>query len=390
MLSCRIPKVLLLACLCSLAFASLAHAAPASVTVRVEGVNQTLLAPTNVTTNATPVEKDGNPEHTCSGESAAGALEQATSGSWSGEWFTGIGYSVETVLGETHAFEPGAPANYFWTYWLDNKESSSGICEGELSSGDSVLFFPACYSETGACPAAPNPLGIDAPSVVEAGASFTVTVTSYANASGAASPAVGATVSAGGSEATTNSAGQATLALTSAGNSLLRVSAPDSVRTEANVCVHSGNDGNCGTTSTSSTATPSSSPAVAAPAYSGAFAVVAKATDVLDDHVYTRAKAPREISGTVSSHTQVASVSMRLRRSYRGRCYAYNGQSERFVRASCTGGSFFKVSSTPSFSYLLPGALARGRYVLDLEASDVAGHTSALARGTSRIVFYVR
>jgi hypothetical protein len=390
-ISRRLSKVLLLGCLSSLAFASVAHAAaPATVSVRVEGVNQTLLPPTIVTTNGTPVVKDGNAEHTCSGASAAGALEQATSGSWNGEWFSGIGYSVETILGETHAFEPGAPANYFWTYWLDNKESSSGICEGELSSGDSVLFFPACYSETepSSCPAAPNPLGIAAPSVVEAGASFTVTVTSYANANGAASPAVGATVSGGGGEATTNSAGQATLALTSTGNVLLRVNAANAVRTEASVCVHNGNDGNCGTTAPSG-ATITPAPA-AASTYNGPFAVVAKATSVSEGHVYAPAKAPRLLSGTVASHTQVSSVEMRLRRSYRGRCYAYNGGSERFARTRCGKGSFFKVSSTPSFSYLLPSALAPGRYVLDLEATDVAGHRSTLARGTSRIVFYVR
>ena len=36
------------------------------------------------------------------------------------------------------------------------------------------------------------------------------------------------------------------------------------------------------------------------------------------------------------------------------------------------------------------GALAPGRYVLDIEATDVAGNHTSLARGTSRIVFYVR
>jgi hypothetical protein len=391
-ISRRLPKFLLLACLLSLAFASLARAAaPATVSVRVEGLNQTVLAPTTVTTNGTPVVKDGNPEHTCSGASAAGALEQATGGSWSGEWFGGIGYSVETILGETHAFEPGAPANYFWTYWLDNKESSSGICEGELSSGDSVLFFPACFSETepSSCPTAPNPLGIDAPSVVEAGSPFTVTVTSYSNPTGAASPAVGASVSGGGGEATTDSSGHATLALPSTGNVLLRVSAANAVRTEASICVHKGNDGNCGTTAPSGV-TIALAPATIASSYAGPYAVVAKATSVLDDHVYAPGKAPRLLSGTVASHGQVTAVEMRLRRSYRDRCYAYNGKSERFVRARCGSGDFFKVASSPSFSYLLPGALTPGRYVLDLEATDAAGHRSSLARGSSRIGFYVR
>ena len=49
----------------------------------------------------------------------------------------------------------------------------------------------------------------------------------------------------------------------------------------------------------------------------------------------------------------------------------------------------FKISSGASFSYLLPSALAPGRYVLDVTGSDAAGNTIALARGTSRVVFYV-
>jgi hypothetical protein len=47
------------------------------------------------------------------------------------------------------------------------------------------------------------------------------------------------------------------------------------------------------------------------------------------------------------------------------------------------------VSSNALFSYFLPFALSPGRYVLDTEATDVAGNHTSLARGTSRIVFYV-
>jgi hypothetical protein len=96
------------------------------------------------------------------------------------------------------------------------------------------------------------------------------------------------------------------------------------------------------------------------------------------------------LKGTVSTHAHIASVSLRLRRSYRGRCFAYNGKSERFQRARCGQGSFFAVGSSPSFSYLLPAVLAPGRYVLDVQATDEAGNRTTLARGSSRIVFYVR
>jgi hypothetical protein len=392
---CRSPRIattLLLACLLSLALATVARAAgPATVTVRVEGQERTLLAATTVTTNTTPVDKDGKPLDTCSGTSAAGALDQATSGNWSGTYFEGLGYSAETILGESHSFESGAAANIFWSFWLNNAPSTLGICEVQLNPGDSILLFPECFSETGACPAAPNPLGISAPSVAEAGSPVTVAVSSYANANGAASPAAGATVSAGATSATTDAGGHATLTLSQTGNVTLDVTAPDSIRTEATICVHNGNDGNCGTTAPSAAA-PVAAQGVAGAksAYAGPYAVVARATGILDGHVYPAKHAPRLLSGTVLSHTGVASVSLRLRRSYKGRCFAYNGTRESFARARCGAGSFFEVSRAASFSYLLPAALARGRYVLDLEAVDAAGNRTSLARGTSRVVFYVR
>jgi len=359
-------------------------AAPASVTVRVEGTSQTLVPPTAVTTTTSPLVKDGNPAHACTGTSAAGALDLATSGNWNGAWFSGLGYSAETIAGESHLFEPGAPANFFWSFWLDNKPSSLGLCEAELNNGDSVLLFPECFSETEACPPPPNPLGISAPAAAEPGSPVTVTVTSYANATGAPSPAAGATVTAGNVDTTADSNGRATFALSGSGNIVVHATAPGSVRTESTVCLHSGNDGTCGTTG------PSAGPGPVLAPYSGPFAVVAKAAGVIDSHVYSRRGAPKVLTGTVLAHAGVASVSLRLRRSYRGRCYAYNGVSTRFVKARCGQGSFFKVSTAASFSYLLPSALAPGRYVLDIQATDVAGNRTALARGTSRIVFYVR
>jgi hypothetical protein len=386
-ISTRAPLALGAAILSLSLFASVAQAAgPATVTVRVEGVNQTLVGPTEITTTTTPVVRDGNAEHSCPGTSALGALQLATAGNWNGTWFKGLGYSVETIAGETHAFEEQAPANFFWSYWLDNKPSSTGVCEGELEAGQSILLFPDCFSETGACPPSPNPLGIAAPTSVEVGSPFTVAVTSYANVSGDPSPAVGATVEGAGVSAVTDAGGKATLTLPSTGNVTLHVSAPESVRTETNVCVHAGNDGLCGAPSTGQAA----GAVLAFSSYKGPYAVVAKVAGVIDGHSYPRGRAPRTLSGNVLAHASIASVGLKLRRSYRHRCQAYNGVSGRFVSARCGTGSFFKVSSSPSFSYLLPESLRPGRYVLDVQATDAVGNTTKLARGTSRVVFYVR
>jgi hypothetical protein len=371
-------------------------ATPATVTVRVEGVSETKLPSTLLTTNTEPVVKDGKAEDACPGTSALGALQLATSGNWSGPWNAQFNqYEIFSIEGESHVFEPGAPANYFWSFWLDDKESEVGACEAQLNAGDRVLFFPSCFGA--ACPPAPAPLEIEAPPSAAVGQAVAVSVRRF-QASGASSPAAGATITGGSVPAVTNAAGAATLTFTGAGQLMLRVSAPESVRTEAAICVHNGNDGSCGAPAPSQPSTPSPTAGVSpsrttgapqAP-YKGPFAVVAQIAGISEHHVFAHGHAPRLLTGTVSAHTPVTSVSIALRRAYRGRCLAYSGVRERFAHAPCGSARFFEVARTSRFSYLLPAALLPGRYVLDVEAADAAGNRTVLARGTSRIVFFVR
>lgn len=365
-------------------------AGPATVTVRVEGSTETLVQPTQVSTTMASVVKDGNPAHSCTGTSAAGALQLATGGNWSGEWFSGLRYSVETIAGQSFPFTQP----YYWSFWLDDKSATTGICEAELSSGDSILFFPECFSETvGVCPPAPNPLGIEAPAVAEVGSPVTVTVTSYANATGAPSPAVGAAITGKGVSATTDSGGHATVTFSSPETSVsLRATAAGSVRTETTLCVHRGNDGTCGTQVAPGLAGSQASAggtSTGAP-YRGPYALVPRLPGLTEGHVYKHGHAPRVLGGSVLAHTSVSSIDLTLRREYRHRCSAFDGVSTRFVRARCGTGKPFKVSDNGLFSYLLPFALPPGRYVLDIQATDAAGNHTTLARGTSRIVFYVR
>jgi len=367
-------------------------AGPAAVTVRVEGLTETKLSPTRVTTTTAPVVKDGNPAHACPGTSAAGALELATGGNWSGPWNEGfVQYEIFSIEGESHVFEPGAPANYFWSFWLDEKESEIGACGAELQPGDRVLFFPSCFGV--ACPPNPAlPLGIEAPASANVGEPVSVTVKKY-SPGGVGAPTAGATVMGGAATVSTDAGGHAAVTFSSPGMATLGATAPEAVRTETTVCVHNGNDGNCGTQAPGSPPSSSSSTSGVsgvATHYTGPFALVAKATGLLDGRVYARGRAPRLLSGSILAHSAVTSVSLELRRRFRGRCYAYDGAAERFHKARCGQGSFFKVSSNGSFSYLLPSTLAPGRYVLDVQAIDVAGNRTTLARGTSRLVFYVR
>jgi hypothetical protein len=353
--------------------------AASSVTVRVEGLNSTLLTPTVVATGGEPVVKDGNPQDSCLGTSALGALQVATGGNWGGPWSAKyLQYSIGSIDGESHEFGSG----YYWSFWLNHHEAEVGACEASPESGQEVLFFPC--PETSACGA---PLGLQAPSTSEPGAPFTVTVVRYA-ANGSSSPVEGGTVTGGSSAQMTDHAGQATISFASPGIAMVRAEAPEAIRTDAAVCVHAGNDGTCGTTAPASA--PTSIPVPPPAPYKGPFAVVAQVSGVTEGRVYGRGQAPRILAGTVISQVAVTSVTLALRREYRGRCYTYEGNRERFVRSRCWKDSAFQVAQGGRFSYLLPTRLQPGRYVLDVQGTDAAGNQVALARGTSRVVFYVR
>jgi hypothetical protein len=380
--------------------AAASAAGPATVTVRVVGENgQSLLPLTQVTTTTAPVVKDGKPEDSCTGTSAAGALELATKGNWSGAWNSSFGYGVETIEGVSYPFtQPD-----FWTFWTDNKEASEGICgaKSELSQGDSVLFFVSCFSEImGGCPPAPNVLAIEAPATAEVGKPTTVTVLSYPNAGGEPVPAVGATVEGGGdaNALPTNAQGQTTLIFSGDGNYTIDATGAagesSAIRGEVFVCAHEGNDGTCGTTA------PSKSSGVQPPASGGpgtnsnpAVIEKAKIAGVKNGHVYSRRAAPRLLKGSivVPAGGLLRKVQISLKRRYRGHCYDFSGSRGQFFAVKCKqAASFFSVGTKDSFSYLLPARLPRGLYTYDIEGVDGTGQTTKLVSGVSHVVFQVK
>jgi hypothetical protein len=384
----------------AMSFALVLGAVPAAlagptVTVRVEGESSTLLPATTVTLNAP------EPVSGCPADSVAAAINLAVGGNWDhGEANSGGGDYTETILGETHAFTNDSDT---WAEWV-NYKWGGGICSDLLSQGDEVLMVADHEPEPFYAPTVLPLVITEAPSSVQAGTPFTVKVSAVHTppeafaepGEGEPQPAEGVTISGAGATATSTSAGTATLTLNTVGDDTLRATkSGDAPSAAFTICVHNGNDGNCGTlapagsTTTSPTSTTTGATTPPAP-YKGPYALVASVTGLGEGHVYARGKAPRLLSGTVVAHNAVSSVSLELRREYKGRCYAYEGLRERFLAAHCGSGGLFKVSSGASFSYLLPSALEPGRYVLDVKASDAAGNKTTLARGSSRIVFYVR
>ena len=381
----------------TLAFALLTVApalAGPTVTVRVEGESSTLLPLKTVTLGAP------EPVSGCPANSVAAAINLAVEANWDhGEAGEGGGDFTETILAETHAFTHESDT---WAVWVDDKWGG-GICTDLLSEGDEVLMV----ADHEPPPYAPTVLPLvvsEVPTAVQAGVPFSLKVSAVHTppgtfaepGQGTPQPIEGATVSGAGISATSGASGVATLTPTSVGQLTLRATkAGDAPSRPFVVCVHNGSDGNCGTTATGSTGTSASGTsgsgaALPAAPYRGPFALAPRVTGLIDGHVYAHGRAPRVLAGTVLAHDAVSSVSLELRRRYRGRCSAYDGTRERFVAARCGVGRAFRASTGGAFSYLLPFSLPPGRYVLDIQASDAAGNHVTPARGTSRLVFYVR
>jgi hypothetical protein len=367
--------------------------------VRIEGASDTLLARTAIVPGAGSVVKDGDAAHSCAADSAAGALEMATGKDWSGPWFDGLGYSVETIKGATHTFGSGR----YWAFYVNGYAAQAGICGTTLQQGDSLVFAAAGEADANALL---EVAGV--PATVAPGAAFTVAVkrltTTYGPppdflASSGEEPAAGATVAGGGASATTDGDGRATLTLTQRGPATIRASRAGDVRSAGEpVCVTDGSDGHCGTSLPGQPPAPQSH--VAAP-------VVALDREVpwgtigsiAEQQRFARRKAPRELKGVVAGEASgVKEVRLRLTRRAGKRCERYDPARERWVKAARCGADnspFFAIGDRASWSYLLPQALTRARYVLDVQIADRAGNvTRGNTRGgtgaqRNRVVFFV-
>lgn len=198
-----------------------AHAASGpAVTVRVEGVKRTLLAPKVVHVHGGSVTRFGAPAGACHAASAAGALDVASRHRWAGTWSTSFNdYEITSILGERHAFS----SKYFWEIFVNNASASAGACSLKLHRGEQLLFAAVPQKGT------EFPIAIKAPSSATVGHTFTVTVVRF-NAKGKSKPLAGATVSVAGHSGQTDSHGTVPLTPSHAGTFTLRAAHPGYIR----------------------------------------------------------------------------------------------------------------------------------------------------------------
>ncbi len=372
---------------------ALTPALPASVSVEIEG--QTVSrAPVTVTT-ADAVSKPGGAA--CSGPVPATALDAAVGGVWDGP-----DYGVTSILTESHPFTPGGSS---WAVYVNGQFINDTVCTHTLAAGDKVLFW---WSNAFATEGYDEPVLLDAPTTAVPGQPFTVkvseTATTFAPApdysgSTAITPSAGASVSV--SDSVLPTAADGTVKLTvPAGPYTVRATKGNRAPALVTGCATTGHDGFCG--STTDPGKPPVGPAqpcvtngsdgfCGSPDKAAANAAI---TAVSEGKKYKKGAGPRVLSGKVANDgSGVADVRLRLTRNDGGTCASYDGKTEKFKtikKCGASHGMWFSVGAKQDFTYLLPSKLGRGRYVLDVEVTDKAGNTTkSLARGTSRVVFFV-
>jgi hypothetical protein len=384
--------------------ATASPALAAKVSVEIEGQTK-ILAPTVVTTPSS-VNKDGT--NTCDGNTAMGALDVAVSGDWSGS-YSFNSYSVETLLGESHPFGTAA----YWTFYVNGNYANAGPCGIQVQDNDKVLYYAGENAFVDGVGGFDEPVLLTAPATAEPGVPFTVTarnaVTTFDPSYTGTThfePAAGATVQGGTAAVTTAADGSAKVTVPS-GPYTLVVTNGNRAPGRISGCATTGSDGLCGSTQlvcpagSNPCGTTTTPPVPCVTTGSDGFCgspdkVVANAaiTAVTEGKKFKKGAGPRELSGKVANDgSGLADVRLRLTRNDGGKCATYDGKTEKFKALKKCGaarGVWFSVGAKPEFTYLLPSKLGRGRYVLDVEVTDKAGNTTkSLARGTSRVVFFV-
>jgi hypothetical protein len=403
--SVRMSLALCVTMLVALVGSTVAQATPITVNLRVEGSTKTLFEgpvsteaipnPPGISTKSSVVAHPCDVAHNGSnggfvpaGASATSALYDAAVASgltFDAEWFESLmDFSVSQV-GEDIA-NSGKNGEY-WGYAVNDTTANVGGCQFQLAPGSEVLWAYNYFN-------LPHLLDLSGPASVNGGASFTVHVADSQTGSPIAGASIGQDVAGVTTPipgtATTDANGNATLALAHAGTVMLKATQPESVRSNGLVvCIHNGNDGTCGTTIPG---VPKGLPKAEPEIVHSTPADVATIGGVQNGRHYSHRKGPRILRGLVQvpAGGTLREVRISLRRREGKRCMTFNGATEAFVHARCGGARFFSVGSSESFSYLLPAALPKGRYVYDIEAIDNAGHTTKLVAGVSHVVFYVK
>lgn len=365
--------ILLLAVVCAPA-----SAAAVTVNLRVEGPTSTFFEG-NVSVDATTI--DGHPCNVAgNGDPAPGGTPQPTpTGA-----LIAAGQSVVAPWDATYkdAFvtavngivNTGAPAYQpYWNLAINGISPDVGGCQVALHNGDRVVWGYANFGDM--------VLSLTGPVSANVGETVPFVVRNAANNVGQAGASVAG--------ATSDANGVANAVFGGVGTYTVKAEKPGTVRSNGvTICIHNGNDGNCGFPLDPSVPPPSvaapvdlPAPPVApvAPSAADTTAPVATIAGLRNRQRFAKRKGPRSLKGVVADSSSLKSVDVRLRRKSGRKCRAFDGKAERFRVIKCSAqATWFSVGTKADWSYLLPARLPKGLYQLQVRATDVAGNQSTV------------
>jgi hypothetical protein len=383
----RAPLVALASTAALLGGSTQASASPVTVNLRVEGSAATVFEGP-VTTDAKALTKDASGAHQCDGRNGGASTTAgptltttlddgsiAGGFTWDATWSASFDdFFVNRIGADTNGGPPAFPS---WGYARNYTASQVGGCQEKVQPGDDVLFAYDFFSKL-------HLLKLSGPASVGTGEPAVVTVVDGQDGSAVAGASVGG--------ATTGVDGKATVSFSTTGVQRLKADRADSVRSNAlGICVHSGNDGTCGT-STPAGAVAGGSVQISTPPKRRQPLVrpFVRLLGIRMAQRFAPARAPQLLQGDVNVGSNgLGSVSLRLWRHHHGACSYYSGRRERLIPSACGKRELFSIGSSASWSYLLPFRLPPGHYRLDVIARDRKGHPSKLMPRLSRLSFYV-
>ena len=340
------------------------------------------------------------------GPAPLGALQLATGGNWSGPWngeFKAVRDRTRSRV-ESHAFEATRSANYYWVVLAQRQvKQKRERCECGTANRRSSAVLSRLRRRSRVQPA-PCRSASKRRASASVGETVSVTVSRY-SASGRrfAGERRVSRVRRRRQRSPTRKVMRRWNSPHAGEMHGARQARPNSVRTEATICVHNGNDGTCGT--------PGLRPAPPAPRlrsvygrkrggqlqssrhpYKGPYALVADVTGLIDGHVYRRGARTEDRSPARSSRTAPSSsVSLRAAPRVQGSLLRLRRDQGALPVRPLRRGQLLqglqrrRASPTCCRPRWRPGATCSTS-----RPRDVAGNRTTLARGTSRIVFYVR
>ena len=435
----RLSIAVLAVSLCCFALPALANAA--TVMVRIEGFNSTLVTSQAVMLPSSTVAPTGtvDPTETCGANTIVGAVDAATNHNWSGTWSATGGWSLDTIDGASASAAGGRE----WLPILNSVAMNTSPCQTTVANGDDLILYPACVTATTNCFSS-GPLLISGPAQAGLGG-FTVQVREFdvtfhlGAATAVEGNSGGATVTGPDGSATTDDrygSGTASLVIGERGPATVVASKLGHARDLLNTCITDGSDGYCGTT------IPAPVPfdplkycqTTGSDGYCGSpdkLAPVGHITIPGQGAKYSKGAGPTKFKGTVDfDPSQTDHVDVRLmrqiqvivkklekkrkvwvRRKVHGKlvrrrvvkktfkkikqnaCYSWNINTSdwtRLKKCDASTAKAFRADGADIWSYEFLQKLPSGAYTLDALAADGAGNVdSVMELGRNRVTFTV-